>query len=194
MIWSATITEIAIVISACRRSCLVPAQQQLLHDESDDGDAAHRDDQRRDPFPAVHVGARDGESLAGHRLLDLVCDVAAEQVKGAVGHVHHAHEPEDQREAAGDDEQQAGERDRVEEDPQEGPGILDRRAEGGRSPIAAADLGWLPGDDDDVENREQHRGRDDSRRNAPDDSRRSKVRSSGGRQQDLSLRELSPAS
>jgi hypothetical protein len=47
-------------------------------------------------------------------LLHLQREVAAEQVERAVRHVDDAHQTEDQREAAGDDEEQGGERHAVE--------------------------------------------------------------------------------
>ena len=53
---------------------------------------------------------RRSRVLADEPLLHLERDVAAEQEERAVGHVHDPHEPEDEREAAGDDEVEAGER------------------------------------------------------------------------------------
>ena len=58
----------------------------------------------------------DREALPRHPLLDLVGDVAAEQVERAVGHVDDAHQAEDEGEAARDDEERGGEGDRVEHD------------------------------------------------------------------------------
>ena len=84
---------------------LVPAQKQLLHAETDDRDDAHGDEQRHDPLERVDLAGLEAEAGAGHPLLHLVGDVAAEEVQGAVRHVHDAHEPEDEREAARDDEQ-----------------------------------------------------------------------------------------
>ena len=53
------------------------------------------------------------EREAAGRARDREADVTAEQVVGAVRHVHHAHEPEREREAAGEQEEQRGERDAV---------------------------------------------------------------------------------
>jgi hypothetical protein len=71
-----------------------------------------------------------------------------------MGHVDDAHEPEDEGEAARDDEEQSCERDRVEEDGQERAGIVDRRPERGRPPVAEPDLGRRLRDDEDVEDHE----------------------------------------
>ena len=59
------------------------------------------------------------------RLLHLQREVAAEQVERAVRHVDHAHQAEDQREAARDDEVQRGERRAVERDDDEAARIVD---------------------------------------------------------------------
>jgi hypothetical protein len=53
------------------------------------------------------------EREAAGRARDREADVPAEQVVGAVRHVHHAHQPERKREAAGEQEEQRGERDAV---------------------------------------------------------------------------------
>ena len=103
---------------------LVPAQEDLLDDEADDADARRRDEQRDDPAPG-RTASTAGEREAARRSSspDLERDVAAEQVEGAVGHVDDAHEPEDQREAARDDEEEPGEREAVEERDREVPRV-----------------------------------------------------------------------
>src|SRR5438874_7891789 len=133
----------------------------MLREQAHYGDARCSNEQRHDPYPGIDLGGRDREPLPRHALLDLVGDVAAEQVEGAVGHVDDAHEPEDQCEAARDDEERARERERVEHDPQERTGIVHGRPEGGGAPGAAADLGRRLGDEQDVGERECDRGDDD---------------------------------
>jgi hypothetical protein len=133
---------------------LVPAEETLLRDQAHDGDAGRRDEERKDPLPRVHVGGRDREALTSHRLLNLVGDVAAEEVEGAVRHVHDAHQPENQGEPARDDEERSGEGDRVEEDSQKRAGVVHSRAEGGRAPVAAARRRRLLGDEEDIRHRE----------------------------------------
>jgi hypothetical protein len=108
---------------------LVPAQEDLLDDEPEDGDAGRGGERREHPLEGVHLGARDREPGARHLLLDVVGDVAAQQVERAVGHVHDPHEPEDEREAARDDEEQPGEGQPVHERDREVPRVVDRRAE-----------------------------------------------------------------
>ena len=74
------------------------AQVLALHAAEDDDlqhDAEQRDDDEDDD-----EGAEPG---AGH-VAELVADVAAEQVERAVGKVDVAHQAEDQREAARDQE------------------------------------------------------------------------------------------
>ncbi len=133
---------------------LVPAEEHLLDDQTDDADHRHRDERREDPLPGVDLGARDGEPGTGHLLLHLVRDVPAEEVERPVRHVDDAHEAEDQREPARDDEQQTGEGEPVQERPREALPVVDRRAEGRRPPVAA-ELGARLGEHDDV----QHGGR-----------------------------------
>ena len=64
---------------------LVPAQERLLHDEPDDRDARRGDEQRHEPLPGVHLARLEREALTGHRLLDLVRDVAGEEVEARRG-------------------------------------------------------------------------------------------------------------
>ena len=115
---------------------LVPAEQQLLHDQAEDRDHAHATSSGSTHSQVFTSLACSEKPCAGHPLLDLVRDVAAEEVEGAVGHVDDAHQPEDQREAARDDEEQAGERERVEQREEERAGVVDRRAEVRRPPVA----------------------------------------------------------
>ena len=70
---------------------------------------------RHDPLERVHLARLEREPGSRHPLLNLVGDVATEEVERAMRHVDDAHEPEDQREAARDDEEQARERQPVEQ-------------------------------------------------------------------------------
>ncbi len=117
---------------------LVPAQEELLHGETEDADADHRDEPRDDPLERAHLGATAARTRTRHLLLHLVGDVAAEEVEGAVGHVHDAHEPEDEREPARDDEEQARERQPVEDRVRNAAEVVERRAEVRRAPVSAA--------------------------------------------------------
>ena len=109
---------------------LIPAQEALLHDDSDDGDTGARSDGGHDPLPHGNLGAQQpepGVRVVDQPLLQVIGDVAAEQVQRPVRHVHDPHQPEDEREAAGHDEEHAGERHRVEERRRE----VDRVVDGG---------------------------------------------------------------
>ena len=147
---------------------LVPPQQQLLHAQSEERDAADGDEQRQHPFPRRRLERlrREALRLRVHLLLDLVGDVAAQEVEGAVGHVDDPHEPEDEREAAGDDEQQAGERQGIEQDLEERLRVMDRRAEVRRPPVAVAELVDLRREEEDVDDRERSRGGREQQREA----------------------------
>ncbi len=148
---------------------LVPAQQELLHGEAEHADAHHRDEPRNDPLERVDLGRVEPESGPGHPLLDLVRDVAAEEVEGAVRHVDHAHEPEDEREAARDDEEQSGERETVEHGRQERARIVQRRSGVRRSPVTSAELVGRVRDHEHEEDREHdERGRGDARHGSYD--------------------------
>ena len=117
-------------------------------------------------FTSVGLQAEPG---ARHPLLDLVGDVAAEEVERAVRHVHDAHEPEDEREAARDDEEQPGEREPVEHGRQERARVVERRAGVRRPPVAAAELVRRVGDHEHVEDREHdERGRGGPRHGSHD--------------------------
>ena len=63
---------------------------------------------------------------------------------------HDPHQAEDQREAACDDEKKAGEREPVQERPDEALPVVDRRSERRRAPVAA-DVRRRLGQHDDVE-------------------------------------------
>ena len=115
---------------------LVPAQQELLDTEPEHGDARHRDEPRHHPLERVHLLPGQEEPGARHPLLYLVRDVAAEEVERAVGHVDDAHEPEDEREPARDDEQEPGERETVEDGLEERARIVQRGSRVGRPPVA----------------------------------------------------------
>ena len=134
---------------------LIPAEKPLLDEESEPTDADHRHRHRDQPFPRVDELSRDeARRLRGHPLLNLVRDVAAQEVEDAVGHVHDAHEPEDEREAAGDDEEPAGKGHRVEQVRDQRAGVVDRRPVVGRSPTARAALRGRVGNDEHEEERE----------------------------------------
>ena len=99
---------------------LIPAEQRLLDDDADHGDDRGGDEHRQHPLPGRDVDTGDREApLPRHLLLDLVGDVARQQVERPVGHVHHPHQAEDERETARDDEQEPCERERVEQDQEE---------------------------------------------------------------------------
>ena len=148
---------------------LVPAQQELLHGEPEHGDARHRDEPRHHPLPRVHILSGQEDPGARHPLLHLVGDVATEEVEGAVGHVHDAHEPEDEREPARDDEQQPGEREAVEDGLEERARVVQRGSRVGRPPVAPH-LRRRVRDHEDVEEREHDNGDRGAARHGPDDS------------------------
>jgi hypothetical protein len=83
----------------------VPAQEHLLDREAQHGHAERGDERRQ---PPVGDAGREFES-----------DVAPEEVQGAVRQVHDSHQAEDQREPAGADEVEAGQRDAVQPDDHE---------------------------------------------------------------------------
>ena len=133
-IWSAMITETAIVMSAWRRSwpwfqrrkaCWIstPTPPTMRPAAISGKEPVHEADLGAGD-PERRVPARDGIAL------QLQSDIATEQEERAVGHVHHAHEPEDEGEAAGDDEVQRRRGDAVEERDEEVLGVVDGRAEG----------------------------------------------------------------
>ena len=88
---------------------LVPAQEELLHDQAHPGDDGRPGESRDDPVGQVDLRARQAEdaAFADHMPLHLERDVAAEEEERAVRHVDDAHQAEDQRETACDDEVQA---------------------------------------------------------------------------------------
>jgi hypothetical protein len=82
-----------------------------------------------------HEHHREGEQPRPGRLRDLEAEIAAQQIERAVREVHVAHQPEDQREAGGDEEIERAERDppedRVEEDALAAEGLLEPLRPGG---------------------------------------------------------------
>ena len=96
-----------------------------------------RDDRGNDPVREVHLIALEPERAApaDEVALHLERDVTAEQEERAVGHVHDAHQAEDQREAARHDEVERGGGDAVQERDEEVLRIVDGRAER-RRPLA----------------------------------------------------------
>ena len=126
--WSAMMTEIAIVISAWRSSCpWFQRRKTCCIEEPEDPDRERRD-RRSGNDPVREAGLRAAEGrhgvAAGHPLLQLEGEEAGEHEERAVRHVDDAHQAEDQREAARDDEVEAGEREAVEADDHERPRIL----------------------------------------------------------------------
>ena len=114
---SAAMIETAIVISAWRIVLpLVPAQQHLLHDEPDADEQRAHEDRQRPLAPEAHLVVRQADVAEPDPApLQLERDVAAQQEEGAVRHVDDAHESEDEREAAGDEEVEARPRRAVEQ-------------------------------------------------------------------------------
>ena len=84
------------------------------------------DEQRDDPLRHRDLVGFDVAGLADHPLLHVDRDVGGEQEERAVGHVDGAHQPEDEGEAGRDDEQQAGERQSVEQGDDELSRLVDR--------------------------------------------------------------------
>ena len=161
MIWSARITETAIVISACRRSwpwfqrrssCCTPRPTTAMTPMATSSGTTHS--QRVDLSSA---GARS--PAPRHPLLHLVGDVAAEEVEGAVRHVHDAHQPEDEREAARDDEEEPANVRPSSTVAKNDAGSWIAEPNVRRLPVAAAELVGRVRDDEHVEDRE-----DDERR------------------------------
>ena len=110
---------------------LRPAEEELLHHEARGCDDCDPDERRQDPVREVDLRAlqAEGASLADHAPLDRERDVAAEQEERAVRHVDDAHQPEDEREAARDDEVEAGGGDAVQHGDQEVLRVVHGRAE-----------------------------------------------------------------
>ena len=65
--------------------------------------------ERDDREPAAEYAEREAAGVAGDR----EADIAAEKIIGAVRHVHDPHQPEAEREAAREQEQERGEGDAV---------------------------------------------------------------------------------
>ena len=98
---SAKTIERPSVTSVWRRSC--PSMRRKIRICISDADG--RDDDKRDD---------EAEQPRAASTRRLVADIAAEQIERAVRQIDVAHEPEDQREAAGDEEIKAAEGDAVE--------------------------------------------------------------------------------
>ena len=115
---------------------LRPAEEELLHHEARGRDDRDADERRNDPVREVDLRALEAEraALADHAPLDRERDVAAEQEERAVRHVDDAHEAEDEREAARDDEVEAGGGDAVQHRDQEVLRVVHGRAERRRVP------------------------------------------------------------
>ncbi len=117
---------------------LVPAQEQLLDHHTQDGDREGADDEGNHPLEHRDIARFDVPGLADHLLLQVDGDVGGEQEECAVRHVDRAHQSEDEGEAGGDDEQQAGEREPVEQRDGELTRLVDRcsrRRVGGPRPV-----------------------------------------------------------
>ena len=85
------------------------AQVLPLH-PAEDGELQHDAEQRDD-----HEGGDQREHPASGGVRDLVAEIAAEQIERAVRQIDVAHQPEDQGEAAGDEEIESAERDAVQQ-------------------------------------------------------------------------------
>ena len=122
----------AIVISAWRRSWpWFQRRKSCCMSRPTPATIATRGQRRDDPLREAHLRAGEAEPdvAADHVALHAQRDVAAEQEEGAVGHVDDAHEPEDQREAAGHDEVQRRRGEAVEQRDEEVLRIVDRGPE-----------------------------------------------------------------
>jgi hypothetical protein len=97
-----------------------------LHHESNDTDRERCDDKWDDPVADTRLGASEGGRGLSSRqtLLQVEGEEPREHVERAVRHVDHAHQPEDEGEAAGDDEIEARQCEPVETDDDEDPQIL----------------------------------------------------------------------
>ena len=158
-IWSARMIETAIVISAWRRSwpwfqrrnsCCISRPTPATMAIAAMAGSTHC---------ARLTWALESPSAAAaadHVALDVQRDVAAEQEERPVGHVDHAHEPEDQREAAGHDEVQRRRRQPVEQRDEEVLRIGHRRPEAGAR-----------GDEDDPDDRKNDQREQDDPPDAP---------------------------
>ena len=89
--------------------------------------------QRHDPVEEADVGGLDVARLTHHRLLELDGHVRREQEQRAVNHADGSHQAEDEREPGSDDEEQARERETVEQGHDELTRFVDRRS-GRRAP------------------------------------------------------------
>ena len=110
---------------------LIPTQEQLLHGKADEADRQRREHRRNEPLPEAHLRAQETERgvLTDELALELQRDVAAEQKEGPVRHVHDPHQPEDEREAAGDHEVHTRGGEAVQQRDDEVVPVVDRGAE-----------------------------------------------------------------
>ncbi len=102
--------------------------------------------QSQNDVSALENPERADRGAAAETLLEIEGKVAAEQVERPVRHVDDAHQPEDERESARDDEEEARERETQEQDAEEDPGLLDeglvREGRGPRAPRTARAPRW----------------------------------------------------
>ena len=105
---------------------LIPAEKELLHHEPDDADCERCDDERDDPVAHASLRASEGGRglSARQTLLQVEREESGQHVKRAVSHVDDAHQPEDEREAARDDEIEPGESEAVQADDDEDAHVL----------------------------------------------------------------------
>ena len=77
----------------------------MVFSGSADEEAVDQIAERDDREPAAEHAEREASGVAGNRQ----SDVTAEKIIGAVRHIHDAHQPEADRETAGEQKQQRGE-------------------------------------------------------------------------------------
>ena len=158
--------EIAIVISAWRRSCPWFQRRKSC--------CITRPTAATTAVPTIagtiqcvrltwELVSPNDAALADHVALQLQRDVAAEQEERAVRHVDDAHQAEDEREAARDDEVEARGRDAVEHRDDEVLRVVDRRAEARRE---------LPGRRREEEHPEDREHREHPEQHPADDAQR----------------------
>ena len=93
--WSATMTEIAIVISACRSSWpWFQRRKSCCMSEPEDADGERGAEEREQPVDEAGLRAAEGGDgvAARHPLLQLEGEEAGEHVQRAVRHVDDAHQ------------------------------------------------------------------------------------------------------
>ena len=97
-IWSATITDSAIVISAWRRSWpWFQRRKQLLHGEPEQAGHERRDEQHDEPVDEADLrrGDRGVGAARDDAALHVDGHVGRHEIERPVRHVDHAHQPED---------------------------------------------------------------------------------------------------